>query len=155
MFLLPLAGQCWAAEWCFPVLCGAQRSHAETFSANICLRCFPGWRSTDLTHLLKVDHPSSALTLPENSSPSTSQVSFPAGILHVSNEPVCSWGTWEFQMFTFPHNTASALENCPALVLFTTASEATKLYCLLAEINPSYFILEGQSVDNLQRKSVE
>lgn len=83
MFLLPLAGQCWAAEWCFPVLCGAQRSHAETFSANICLRCFPGWRSTDLTYLLKVDHPSSALTLPENSSPSTSQVSFPAGILHV------------------------------------------------------------------------
>lgn len=72
-----------------------------------------------------------------------------------STEPVCSWGTWEFQMCTFPPSTASALENCPGLVWFTTASEATKLYCLLAGINPSYFILEGELADNLQGEPVE
>lgn len=35
---------------------------------------------------------------------------------HYSNDPVCSWGIWEPQMFTFPHSIASALENCPGLV---------------------------------------
>lgn len=37
--------------------CGAQRAHTETFSANICLRYFSGWRSSDLIPSFKVGSP--------------------------------------------------------------------------------------------------
>lgn len=84
---LPSTGQCWAAEWHLSGLCGEQRAHTETFSASVCLRDFPGWRSSDLIPSFKGGLPyqwgqgqvSTLLPHPEHSqSNSASSVQSPA-----------------------------------------------------------------------------